>query len=69
MRREQGITRAGNAHVRRVMVQLAWTWVRYQPTSALPCGISNDSPGVARERDASALSPSHANSWWRCGTT
>jgi transposase len=35
MRREQGITRAGNAHVRRVMVQLAWTWVRFQPTSAL----------------------------------
>jgi len=34
-RREQGITRAGNAHVRRVMVQLAWTWVRVQPTSAL----------------------------------
>jgi transposase len=35
MRREQGITRAGNAHVRRVMVQLAWTWVRYQSSSAL----------------------------------
>jgi transposase len=35
MRREQGITRAGNAHVRRVMVQLAWTWIRFQPTSAL----------------------------------
>ena len=35
MRHEQGITRAGNAHVRRVMVQLAWTWVRYQPSSAL----------------------------------
>jgi transposase len=34
-RREQGITLAGNAHVRRVMVQLPWTWVRFQPTSAL----------------------------------
>lgn len=32
---DQGITRAGNKHVRRVMVQLAWTWLRYQPTSAL----------------------------------
>jgi transposase len=32
---EQGITRAGNAHVRRVMVQLAWGWLRFQPTSAL----------------------------------
>lgn len=33
--RDQGITRAGNTHVRRVMVQLAWSWVRYQPDSAL----------------------------------
>ena len=33
--RDQGITRAGNTHVRRLMVQLAWSWLRYQPTSAL----------------------------------
>ena len=33
--RDLGISRAGNAHVRRVMVQLAWGWLRYQPTSAL----------------------------------
>jgi len=33
--RDQGITRAGNRHVRRLMVQLAWSWVHYQPTSAL----------------------------------
>ena len=33
--RELGITRAGNKHVRRLMVQLAWSWLRYQPTSAL----------------------------------
>ena len=32
---DQGITRAGNHHVRRVMVQLAWGWLRYQPTSTL----------------------------------
>jgi transposase len=32
---DQGITRAGNKHVRRVMVQLAWSWVHYQPASAL----------------------------------
>jgi transposase len=32
---DQGITRAGNKHVRRLMVQLAWSWVRYQPDSAL----------------------------------
>ena len=33
--RDQGITRAGNKHVRRLMVQLAWSWVHYQPESAL----------------------------------
>ena len=32
---DQGITRAGNTHVRWLMVQLAWSWVRYQPDSAL----------------------------------
>jgi transposase len=32
---DRGITRAGNRHVRRMIVQLAWSWLRYQPTSAL----------------------------------
>lgn len=32
---DQGITRAGNRHVRRLIAQLAWGWVRYQPDSAL----------------------------------
>ena len=32
---DQGITRAGNRHVRRVMVQLAWVWLQYQPASGL----------------------------------
>jgi transposase len=35
MARDAGITRAGNKQVRRVMVQLAWTWLQHQPTSAL----------------------------------
>ena len=34
-RRDRGITRAGNQHVRRLMVQLAWGWLRWQGTSAL----------------------------------
>ena len=33
--RDRGITRAGNAHVRRLMVQLAWGWLRWQSESAL----------------------------------
>jgi transposase len=33
--REQGISKAGNARVRVLMVELAWRWLRYQPDSAL----------------------------------
>jgi transposase len=35
MTRDRGITHAGNKHVRYLIVELAWSWVRYQPTSAL----------------------------------
>jgi len=34
-RREQGISKAGNKRVRRVIVELAWQWLRHQPHSAL----------------------------------
>jgi transposase len=33
--RDQGISRAGNDRLQAVMVQVAWSWVRNQPTSAL----------------------------------
>jgi transposase len=33
--RDQGISKAGNRRVRRVMVELAWFWVKHQPTSEL----------------------------------
>jgi transposase len=32
---DQGISRAGLRHVRHVVVELAWNWVRWQPHSAL----------------------------------
>lgn len=35
MAREQGIGKTGNARVRRILVQLAWRWLRFQPESAL----------------------------------
>jgi transposase len=35
--REQGITKSGNRHVRWMTSELAWSWVRYQPESALSC--------------------------------
>ena len=34
-RREQGITKAGNRHMRTMAIEIAWTWRRFQPTSAL----------------------------------
>ena len=34
-RREQGISKAGNARVRTTMIELAWGWLRYQPSSVL----------------------------------
>jgi transposase len=33
--REQGISRAGNARLQAISIQLAWNWVRWQPASAL----------------------------------
>lgn len=33
--REQGISKAGNRRLRRMMVELAWCWLRYQPASEL----------------------------------
>jgi transposase len=33
--REQGISKAGNKHVRSLIVELAWIWLRWQPDSAL----------------------------------
>ena len=35
MCREQGISKAGNRRARRVLVELAWLWLRWQPASAL----------------------------------
>lgn len=33
--REQGISKAGNRHVRAIIIEVAWQWLRYQPRSAL----------------------------------
>ena len=35
--RERGISRAGNRHVRGIIVELAWSWLRRQPGSELSC--------------------------------
>lgn len=35
MRREQGISKSGNARARKVLIELAWLWLRHQPESVL----------------------------------
>lgn len=35
LERDQGISKAGNARVRTLMVELAWSWLTYQPNSML----------------------------------
>jgi transposase len=32
---EQGISKAGNPRVRTMMIEIAWSWLRYQPDSKL----------------------------------
>ena len=34
-RREQGISKSGNKHVRHMVVEIAWMWLRLQPRSKL----------------------------------
>jgi transposase len=36
-KREQGISKAGNRRLRRMLIELAWCWLRWQPGSALSC--------------------------------
>ena len=33
--REQGISKAGNWRARKMLIEMAWCWLRYQPDSAL----------------------------------
>jgi len=35
LQREQGISKAGNRHIRAMAIEIAWAWLQYQPTSAL----------------------------------
>jgi transposase len=48
---DQGISKAGRRQLRRVSIQLAWCWLRYQPDSALTAWFHRRfSPAGARSR-------------------
>jgi transposase len=70
---EQGVSKSGNPRLRSTMVQLAWLWLRHQPTSGLSLwfrervkrngGRSKKMAGAARRRRSSpwrASSSSHS---------
>jgi hypothetical protein len=44
----QTLRAIGNAHVRRVIVQVAWGWIHYQPTSALSAWYQRRFGGAGR---------------------
>ena len=67
---DQGIGKSGNRHARRVVIPLAWGWLRYQPHSALSrwyvarfAGGGKD----ARRRGIVALARRLAIALWRYG--
>jgi transposase len=47
---EQGIAKSGNRRVRRMLVELAWNWLRYQPHSALSQWFNQRFAGSPRLR-------------------
>jgi transposase len=44
--REQGISKNGNPRVRRLLMQLTWRWLRFQPDSALSCWFAERTAGA-----------------------
>jgi transposase len=71
-RREKGLARAGNARVRRGMIQLAWRWLMFQKDSALAqwfqARTAGAKPGV-RKSMIVALARKLLIALWRFVTT
>ena len=67
-RREKGLSRAGNARVRRGMIQLAWRFLMFQKTSALAQWYrvrTKDAGGAVRKTLIVALARKLLISLWR----
>lgn len=69
--RDQGISRAGNARLQAVSIQLAWNWVRWQPLSALTLWYHEHFGRRKRERRVGivALARKLVVALWRYVTT
>jgi transposase len=71
-RREQGLARAGNARVRRGMIQLAWRWLMFQKESALTKWFNervSKAPRDVRKTMIVALARKLLIALWRFVTT
>jgi transposase len=49
---DQGISKQGNRRVRALLVEMAWTWLRYQPASALAQWFNQRTQGTGPNRRA-----------------
>jgi transposase len=70
-RRERGLSRAGNARVRRGMIQLAWRFLRFQKDSALAQWFqkrTEDDRGGTRKTMIVALARRLLIALWRMAT-
>ena len=71
-RREKGLTKAGNARVRRGMIQLAWRWLMFQKGSALAkwfTARTAHAPREVRKTMVVALARKLLIALWRYVTT
>ena len=72
MAREQGISKAGNRRVRHKAIELAWLWLRHQPSSALSAWFERASAnggGRAKRIAIVALARKLIVALWRYLTT
>jgi transposase len=49
---DQGISKQGNRRVRALLIEIAWTWLRYQPDSALAKWFDRRTQGTGPNRRA-----------------
>lgn len=47
-RKDQGISKRGNRHLRAVLIELAWMWLRYQPDSELSAWFQQRTQGQGK---------------------
>ena len=71
-RKEKGLAKAGNARVRRGMIQLAWRFLQFQKDSALAQWyrtVTKDARGAIRKTMIVALARKLLIALWRMVTT